>query len=168
MLSKEVTNAVLVRATKGWGVAGRSKRRTVMVVGSTRDGDVVRRCIREERSVGWSGISGRGVWWRWWEQVHGLLVARGFALRIGTAVRNSGIRNSSCSNSSNSNSNIGCLRVKTGVNERHLLKDHCERIWGRKERTLLRVGVRGISTRGRRRVPRTGFFVPSRQTKERT
>jgi hypothetical protein len=27
-----------------------------------------------------------GVWWRWWEVVDGEIVARGFALRITTAL----------------------------------------------------------------------------------
>jgi hypothetical protein len=93
MLSMEVMR----RATKEWGVAGHCKRRTVRVWGSTRGGDVVRRCIREERSVGCRGTSGMGVWWMWWEHVHGLLVARGFALRIVTALRDSGVGKSSYS-----------------------------------------------------------------------
>jgi hypothetical protein len=59
MLSMEV-----MRRAKEWGVAGHCLRRTVRVWMSTGSGDVVRRCIREERSVGRRGISGMGVWWR--------------------------------------------------------------------------------------------------------
>jgi CRISPR/Cas system-associated endoribonuclease Cas2 len=96
-----------------------------------------------------------GVWWRWWEHVHGLLVAWGFALRIVTALRDNGVGNSSSNNKSCS---VGRLRVQTSVYERHLLKDQCERIRNNNERTGLRAGVKGISMRGRRRVGQTSFW----------
>jgi hypothetical protein len=64
-------------------------------------------------------ISGKRVWWRWWEQVHGLFLTRGFAVRIVTALRDMGVANSSCIGSCN----VGRMRVLTSVNERHLLKD---------------------------------------------
>jgi hypothetical protein len=69
--------------------------------------------------VGWKGISGRGLWWKWWAQIHGLLVTRGFAVRIVTALRDSGVGNNNC----NGKCNVGRVRVKTSVNERHLLKN---------------------------------------------
>jgi hypothetical protein len=50
------------------------------------------------------------------------------------------------------------MRVQTSVDEHHLLKDQYERIRGRKERTLLRYGVRKISRRGKRRFGRTSFW----------
>jgi hypothetical protein len=86
--------------------------------------------------------------------VHGLLVTRGFAVRIVTALRDSGVGNNNC----NGMCSVGRLRVQTSVNERHLLKDDCERIKSMNERTLLRGGVRGISMRGMRRVGRTSFW----------
>jgi hypothetical protein len=52
--------------------------------------------------------------------------------------------------------------------KRHLLKDQCERITGRDERTMLRVGVRGMNMSGRRRVGRTSFWCHHGITKERT
>jgi hypothetical protein len=79
----------------------------------------MRQHLREDRSVGWKGISGRRVWWTWWEQVHGLFVTRGFAVRIVTALRDRGVGKSSGSGSFN----VGRLRVQTSVNERHLLTD---------------------------------------------
>jgi hypothetical protein len=45
--------------------------------------------------------------------------ARGFELRIATALSDRGVR--ICKSSSNNNNNVGGLRVKTGVDERHLL-----------------------------------------------
>jgi hypothetical protein len=50
------------------------------------------------------------------------------------------------------------MRVQTSVKEHHLLKDQCERIRGRKERTFLRYGARRISRRGKRRFGRTSFW----------
>jgi hypothetical protein len=67
-------------------VAGHCKRRTVRVRKATRGGDVVRPGILEEVSVGWRGIAEREVWWRWWEEVNGVVIARGFALRITTVL----------------------------------------------------------------------------------
>jgi hypothetical protein len=55
-------------------VAGQCSLRAVRVRVATGGGDVMWRRLRQERSVGWKGISGKRVWWRWWEQVHGLLV----------------------------------------------------------------------------------------------
>jgi hypothetical protein len=46
-------------------------------------------------------------------------MTRLFAVRIVTALRDSGVGNSSC----NGSSSVGRLRVQTSVNERHLLKD---------------------------------------------
>jgi hypothetical protein len=48
-----------------------------------------------------------------------LLVTRSFALRIVTALRDSGVGNMRCIGSYGD----GRLRVHTSVNERHLLKD---------------------------------------------
>jgi hypothetical protein len=107
------------RATREGRVAGHCKRRAVRVWVATGGGDVMRRCLREKRSVGWKGISGMGVWWRWWEHVHMLLVSRGFAVRIVTALRDSGVGNMTY----NGMCNVGRPRVQTSVNERHLLTD---------------------------------------------
>jgi hypothetical protein len=71
-------------------VACHCKRRAVRMRVATGGGDVMRRRLREERSDSRKGISGGGVWWRWWEQFHGLLVARGIAGRIVTALRDKG------------------------------------------------------------------------------
>jgi hypothetical protein len=48
------------RATKKGRVAGHYSRRAVRVRVATAGGDVMWRCLREERSVGWKGTSGRG------------------------------------------------------------------------------------------------------------
>jgi hypothetical protein len=100
-----------------WGtrkgrVAGHCNRRAVRVRVAKGGGDVMRLGLREERFVGWKGISGRRVWWRWWEHVHGLLVTRGFAVRIVTALRDMGVGESRCSGSRS----VGRLRVQTSVN----------------------------------------------------
>jgi hypothetical protein len=50
---------------------------------------------------------------------HGQLVARGFAVRIVTALCDMGVTKSSCSGSCI----VGRPRIKTSVNERHLLED---------------------------------------------
>jgi hypothetical protein len=99
-------------ATNKGRVAGHCSRRAVRMRVATGGGDVMRRRLWEERSVGWKGISGRRECWRWWEQVHGLLV---------TGLRDKGVGNSSC----NGSCSVGRLRVRwpTSVNERHLLKD---------------------------------------------
>jgi hypothetical protein len=106
-------------ATMEGRVAGHYSRRAVRSLVATGGGDVIRRRLREERSVGWKGISGKRVWWRWWEHVHGLLVTRGFAVRIVTALRDMGVGNISCNGSCSG----GGLRVHTSVNERRLVKD---------------------------------------------
>jgi hypothetical protein len=59
-----------------------------------------------------------GVWWRWWEKVHGLTVARWFALRITTALSDMGFGSSSYNSSY---SCVGRLRVHACVYEHHLL-----------------------------------------------
>jgi hypothetical protein len=66
------------------------------------------------------------------------------------------------------NCSIGRLRVQTGVDERHLLEDKCERIkrWG--QRALLRVEVMRISKRERQRVGGTNCLVSWRHAKEKT
>jgi hypothetical protein len=142
------------RATRKGRVDKHCTRRAVRVRVATGGWDVMRRCLREERSVGWRGISGKGVWWRLWEHVHGLLVTRGFAVCIVTGLRDSGVGNSNC----NGSCNDGYLRVHASVNERHLLKEQGERIMSKSEGSLMRVGVKGISMRGRRRVGRTSFW----------
>jgi hypothetical protein len=86
---------------------------------ATGGGDVKRRCLRDERSEGWKGIPGGGVWWRWWEVFHGQLLARGFAVRIVTALCDMGVANNSCTGTCS----VGRPRVQTSVNERHLLED---------------------------------------------
>jgi hypothetical protein len=48
-----------------------------------------------------------------------MLVTRGFAVRIVTALRDSVVGNSSCSG----NCSVGRVRVHTSVIERHLLED---------------------------------------------
>jgi hypothetical protein len=87
------------RSTMKGRVAGHCSRRAVRVRLATGGGDVMRRCLREERFVGWKGISVMGVWWRWWEHVRGLLVTRGFALRIVMALRDSEVGNMRCGGS---------------------------------------------------------------------
>jgi hypothetical protein len=106
-------------ATRKGRVAGHCSRRAVRLRVATGGGDVMRRRLREERFDGWKGISGRRVWWRFWEHVHGLLVTRGFAVRIVTALRDMGASNTRC----NGKCSGGRLRVQTSVNERHLLED---------------------------------------------
>jgi hypothetical protein len=106
-------------ATRKGRVAGHCSRRAVRVRMATGGGDVTRRRLRKEKSVGWKGISGRRIWWRWWEQVYGLLVPRGFAVRIVAALRGMGVGNTTCSGSGS----VGRLRVMNSVNERNLLKD---------------------------------------------
>jgi hypothetical protein len=130
-------------ATEERSVAGHRRRRTVWVRVATKGGDVVRPGIWDEGSVGWIGIAERGVWWRWWEEVNGVVVARGFALRITTAVSDMGVGSSSCI----SHNGVGRLRVQASVYERHLLKNQRVRIMGWGERALLRAGVGGISRR---------------------
>jgi hypothetical protein len=58
--------------------------------------------------VGWRGITEMGVWWRWWKGVHGVIVARGVALRITTALNDKIVGRSCCSMSNNG---FGRLRV---------------------------------------------------------
>jgi hypothetical protein len=52
------------------------------------------------------GISGRGVWWRWWE-VLGLLATWWVVVRIVTALRDKGVGNMCCSGCCG----VGRLRV---------------------------------------------------------
>jgi hypothetical protein len=150
MLARKVRR----RATSEWRVAEHCMRRTVWVSVATRGGDVVRPGIWEEGSAGWRGIAEIGVWWRWWEGVHGVNVARGFARRITTALNDMGVGSSCCSNM---RSNVDRLRVQTSVYERHLLKDKCERIRGWVERVLLRHGVKGIGRREKWSVGGTSY-----------
>ena len=150
MLARKVRR----RAAREGRVAGHCMRRIVWVRVTTRGGYVVRPCVWEEGSAGWRGIAEIGVWWRWWEGVHGVNVARGFARRITTALNDMGVGSTSCSTSRN---NVGRLRVETSVYERHLIKNKCERIMGWGERARLRAGVRGISKRERWKVGGTIF-----------
>jgi hypothetical protein len=83
-----------------------------------------------------------------------VIVARGTALRITTALKDMSVGN----NSSSNNISVGRLRVQTSVYERHLLKDKCERIMGWGERAFLRNGVRGIIMRERWRVGGMSFW----------
>jgi hypothetical protein len=62
-----------------------------------------------------------GVWWRWWEGVHGVAVAGLFELRIATALSDRGVGNNNYS--SRSSNNVGQLLVHAFVYERHLLQD---------------------------------------------
>jgi hypothetical protein len=103
-----------------------------------------------------------GVWWRWWEGVHGVVVARGFAVRITAALNYKGV-GSSCSSNNN---NVGCLRVHTSDYERNLLKDQHERIRGCNESTLLRVLVKGINKRDGWKVGVTSFWCHCDRRKE--
>jgi hypothetical protein len=112
MLARKVRR----RATRKGRVAGNCSRRTARVRVATRGRDVVRLYIREEGSLGWRGISEMGVWWRLWEGVYGLTVARWFALRIATALSDIGV------GSSNYISNVDRLRVHASVYERHALE----------------------------------------------
>jgi hypothetical protein len=106
-------------ATKKGRVGGHCSRRAVRMRVAAGGGDVMRRRLRDERSEGWNGISGKRVWWRWWEHVHGQLVTRGLAVRIVTALRDMGVGSSSCSGSCSG----GRLRVQTSVNERHFFRN---------------------------------------------
>jgi hypothetical protein len=93
---KILARKVRRRATREWRVAKHCRRRTVLVRLATRGGDVVRPGIYEERPVGWRGIAEVRVWWRWWEGVHGEIVARGFALCITTALNDKGVGSNNC------------------------------------------------------------------------
>jgi hypothetical protein len=81
-------------------------------------------------------------------------VARGFELRIATALSDRGVGSSKCSSS---NSSVGRLRVHVGVDERHLLEDELKGIRGRNDRAVLRAEVMGIRRRNRWRVGRANF-----------
>jgi hypothetical protein len=96
--------------------------------------------VGEERS-----LRGRGVA----EGIHRVAVAKGYELRIATALSERGVRSSNSSSSSRSGgrSSVGGLRVKAGVNERHLLQDECEGFRGGNDRALVRAEVTG-SRRG--------------------
>jgi hypothetical protein len=50
-------------------------------------------------------------------------VAKGFELRIATALSDRGVRSSSSNSKSRGSSSGGGLRVQAGVDERHLLQD---------------------------------------------
>jgi hypothetical protein len=106
-------------STRKGRVDGPCNWRAVRLRVATGGGDLLRRRLREERSEGWKGIPGRRASWKWWEHVHGLLVTRGFEVRIITAERDMGVGNSS----RNGSYSVGSLRVQTSVNERHLLED---------------------------------------------
>jgi hypothetical protein len=88
------------------------------------------------------------------EGVHVAAVLKGFELRIAAALSDRGVR---ISNRSSNSSNVGRLRVRTSVNERHLLKDERESIRGIIESALLRAEVRGSRRRNMRRVGRASF-----------
>jgi hypothetical protein len=129
-------------STREGRVAGHCMRRAVHVRVATGGGAVVRTRLREERSWVRKGLSSGRVWWRWWEVFYRQLVARGFELRIATALSDKGVGISS----------VGRLRVQAGVDERHLLKDERDCIRGRNDRALLRAEVRGIMGRNMLRV----------------
>jgi hypothetical protein len=105
--------------TREGRVAGHCRRRAVRVRVATGCGDVVRLRPWEERSEVWKGISGRGVWWRWWELLHWQIVARRLEGRIMSALCYRGAANMIC----NGSCSVGRLRVETSVSERHLLED---------------------------------------------
>jgi hypothetical protein len=147
MLARKVRR----RATRKGRVAVHCSRRTVRMRVATRGGDVVRPYIKKEGSLGWRSIAEMGVWWRRWEGVHGLTVARWFVLRIATALSDMGV------GSSNYISNVDRLRVHACVYERHLLQNQRERVGGRNKRALLRARVRGIKRRNKWRVGGTSF-----------
>jgi hypothetical protein len=65
-------------------------------------------------------------------------VGKVFELRIATTLSERGVRSSS-----SSSNNIGGLRVKAGVDERHLLMDEHEGIRGGNDIAMLRAEVRG-------------------------
>jgi hypothetical protein len=50
------------RSTKKGRAGGQCSRHAVRVRVATGGGCAIRRCLREERSVGWMGISGGEVW----------------------------------------------------------------------------------------------------------
>jgi hypothetical protein len=83
-------------------------------------------------------------------------VAKGYELRIATALSDRGVRSSNSSNS-NGIGSVGGLRVKAGVDERHLLQDEREGIRGGNDKALLRVTVRQIRRRNKWRVGRASF-----------
>ena len=129
---------------------------------------MVRPCVGEEGSLGGRGVAKKGVRWRRWEGVHGVAVARGFELRIATALSDKGV---GISTRSSNNSNVGRLRVQASVKERHLLKDERESIRGAIESPLLRPEVKGSRRRNRRRVGTASFrrhFKRGRKRKSRT
>jgi hypothetical protein len=74
-------------------------------------------------------------------------MAKGYELRIATALSEKGVRSSG-----SGSSNVGGLRVKAGVNKRHLLQDEREGIMGGNDRALLRSEVMGITRRNKWRV----------------
>jgi hypothetical protein len=158
MLAKEVTKW----ATNERRVAGHGRRRTVRMRESTGDRAVVRPCVWLERSLGGRGVAKKGVRWRRWEGVHGVAVARGFELRIATALSDRGVGSST----TNSNSSVDRLRVHAGVDERHLLHDECEGIKGRNDRALLRAGVRGNKMRNMWKVGIVSFWCHRGRGKE--
>jgi hypothetical protein len=84
-----------------------------------------------------------------------VIIARGFALRITTALNDKGVGSNISSN--NINNNVGHMRVPTSVSERNLPKDKRERIMGWVERAPLRARFKGINTRERWRVGGTIF-----------
>jgi hypothetical protein len=80
-------------------------------------------------------------------------VARGFKLRIATALSDTVV----CISSISSSSSVGGLRVRAGVYERHLLHDERGGIMGGNERAMLRAEARGIKRRNRWRVDIASF-----------
>jgi hypothetical protein len=101
--------------------------------GSGNDG-----CLYVQTGVAKQGVRGRKVHQpsTRWEGVHDVAVARGFELRIATALSDMGVGN-----------NVGRLRVHAGVDERHSLQYEREGTRGRTDRALSRAEVMGI--RGR-------------------
>jgi hypothetical protein len=85
-------------------------------------------------------------------------VAKGFELRIATALSDRGVRNNSSNSNSSGSSSVGGLRVHAGVQERHLLQDEREGIMGGNDMALLRSEVRGSRRRNRWRVGRASFW----------
>jgi hypothetical protein len=71
------------------------------------------------------------------------LAARGFELRIATALSDKGVGCNRC----NSNNSVGRVRVHDGVDERHLFQDERGCIRGMNDIALLRAEVRGITWR---------------------
>jgi hypothetical protein len=84
-------------------------------------------------------------------------VAKGYELRIATALSDRGVRKSSSSSSCSGSSSVGGMRVKAGVNERHLMQDEREGIRGGNGIALLRAKVKRSRRRNMWRVGRASF-----------